>query len=307
MTLYPLYRFIFGEWLPLSDQHIKLIGASAGAWSMACAAQTKPLKAFEKYLKGYAEQRYPTEPTPKEISDTCNDIIVSLLGEQGIDNILQSDRYDLNVITSPSRFFYKPKQLKRKLFMSAIWNTLSRKNIGHYFERNIFSVSTSDFVQTDHIPTEIIKLTSQNIQSALRASGAIPTIIEPININSKIHWDGGITDYHLDLKYKINDGIVLYPHFHKEIIPGWLDKYIRIRKAKPSNHERTVMVYPSDEFVSSLPIKKIPTRDDFTTYFQKDDERIRLWYQTIDRCKELVEDLKQLISRPITPELIEEF
>lgn len=307
MTLYPLYKFIFGEWLTESDQKINLIGASAGAWSMACAAQSEPLEAFEKYLKGYAEQKYPNAPTPKEISEKCNGIIAGLLGEKGIDEILETKRFSLNVITSPSKFNYHPKKLKRKLFVAAFWNLISRKNLGNYFERNIFSASSTDIIERDGIPTETLSLSQSNIRNVLLASGAIPTVIDPIMINDKVHWDGGITDYHLDLKYKINEGIVLYPHFHKEIIPGWLDKYIKIRKSNPENHDRTVMIYPSDDFIKSLHNQQIPTRDDFTTYFQKDEERIELWYKTISRCEELAKDLRSIVNHPIKPEAIEDF
>jgi len=307
MTLYPLYRFLFGEWLTQSDQKIELIGASAGAWSMACAAQPKPLEAFEKYLKGYAGQRYPDVPTQKEISEKCRGIITGLLGEKGIDDILNAERYNLNVITSPSKFTYEPKQLKQKLFIAAFWNLISRKNLGNYFERNIFSAKSTDLVTIDDIPTELIELTPDNIEQALLASGAIPTIIDPILINDKIHWDGGITDYHIDLKYKLEDGIVLYPHFHKEIIPGWLDKYLKLRSANPLNHDRTVMIYPSDSFIKSLPTQKIPTRDEFKTFFQKDDERIKLWYEIVERCQELAEDFRELINTPIKADIIEGF
>ena len=299
MTLYPLYKYIFGEWLQRSDQIVKLIGASAGAWSMTCAAQSNPKEAFDKYLTGYAEQKYPVEPTPKEISENCNDIITRLLGQIGIDEILDPNRYELNVITSPSKFNYKSSNLKRKLITAAFWNLVSRKNLGNYFERYIFSVSSSQLIIEDEIPTQHILLGKENIRGALLASGAIPTVIDPIIIDSKVHWDGGITDYHLDLKYNIDDGIVLYPHFHKEIIPGWLDKYLKLRKAKAKNHDRTVLIYPSDKFINSLPGKKIPTRDDFKTYFKRDDERIKLWYKSIGRCEELVDEFKMITSRPI--------
>lgn len=307
MTLYPLYRFIFGEWLTQSGQNIELIGASAGAWSMACAAQPDPILAFEKYLKGYAEQKYPTEPTPSEISDKCKGIIGGLLGESGVEEILSSDRFNLNVITSPSLFTYHPKSLKRKLFTAAFWNLISRKNLNKYFERNIFSANNSDIVAADIINTQQLRLNTENIKPTLLASGAIPTIIDPIRINNQIHWDGGITDYHLDLKYKIDDGLILYPHFNKQITPGWLDKYLKLRKANPSNHDRTVLIYPSDSFISSLPIKKIPTRDDFATYFQKDDERIAVWYEIVEACQALADDFVQFVNKPILPQHILDF
>jgi hypothetical protein len=40
------------------------------------------------------------------------------------------------------------------------------------------------------------------------------------------YWDGGITDYHLHLDYAAwpEGGLVLYPHFQDQVVPGWLDK-----------------------------------------------------------------------------------
>ena len=37
LILGPMDRFIFGEWLPRSDQPVHLVGASIGAWRMATA------------------------------------------------------------------------------------------------------------------------------------------------------------------------------------------------------------------------------------------------------------------------------
>jgi hypothetical protein len=42
----------------------------------------------------------------------------------------------------------------------------------------------------------------------------------------------GITDYHMHLDYlasRSGDGVVLYPHFQKAVIPGWLDKGLKWR------------------------------------------------------------------------------
>lgn len=299
MTLYPLYRYIFGEWLAQSKQKIELIGASAGAWSMACAAQKNPLSALELYLKGYAEQSYPTAPTQTEISEKCSGIISGFLGANGIDDILNSDRFNLSAITSPSLFDFKAERLKGKLFVAASLNLLSRKNLNRYFERNIFSANKISYVGSDIITTKELILNKKNINQVLLASGAIPTVIDPVKIDGQVHWDGGITDYHLDLNYQLEEGLVLYPHFHPTIIPGWLDKYIKIRKPNKEHHDSTVLIYPSKEFINSLPMKKIPTRDDFTTYFQKDEERIGLWYETINKCKTLAAEFNYLVNNPI--------
>jgi hypothetical protein len=52
------------------------------------------------------------------------------------------------------------------------------------------------------------------------------------------YWDGGITDYHLHLKYDCGPGpgLVLYPHFQKAVVPGWLDKGLKWRhRATPAS------------------------------------------------------------------------
>lgn len=310
LVLYHLDKYLFGNWLKDVKHKIHLIGASAGAWRMACAAQVKPLEAFDIFFKLYGGQVYKDVPTKQEVSNTCKNIIESLLGNSGKSEILKANKYFLHVITSHSTFQYSEQTLKRKLFIAAGHNLLSRKNLKKYFHRNIFSTCDDSIIHEDEVSTIHRPFHNDNISEALLASGAIPTVIKEIkNIDGdgNTHWDGGITDYHLDLNYQIDNGLVLYPHFHHSIIPGWFDKYLKLRTAKRSNLDRVVLLYPSREFVDSLPRKLIPTRKDFEYYFKKDEERIAYWNQITNQCKLLVDDFKELTNRKLMRSEINSF
>ncbi len=65
LTLLPLDRFLFGEWLPRSAQPVDLIGASIGAWRMAAAALTDPADALESLQHAYIHQDFDVPPGRK--------------------------------------------------------------------------------------------------------------------------------------------------------------------------------------------------------------------------------------------------
>ena len=68
-----------------------------------------------------------------------------------------------------------------------------------------------------------------NLQPSILASCSIPFWLDAVHdipgAPRGAYWDGGITDYHLHLKYDCGSGpnLVLYPHFQKSVVPGWLD------------------------------------------------------------------------------------
>lgn len=303
LILYHLDQYIFNYWLQDTSTLIELFGASAGAWRMACASQTQVKEALMRFKDAYVNQTYEDAPSPAEVSDTCRQIVNQFLGEEGTNQILTNPKFKLNVITSSSKFDYQSDSLKRDLYKAALANLWSRKNINKYFRRNVYSTSTNQILEEDDIETSFYPLDGTNIANALLASGAIPTVIAPVvNISDDglVHWDGGITDYHLDLTYKTDQKLILYPHFYHRIIPGWLDKYLKLRKAKSSSLDHTVLLYPSKTFIDSLPTQQISTRKDFQTYFQKDDQRIELWNEIIDKSQMFVADFVYYTNNPLT-------
>ena len=75
LILGPLDRFIFGEWLPRSQQPVHLVGASIGAWRMATACLPQAVASFQQLETGYihGDVRPPPGrrlPTPAQLSAT---------------------------------------------------------------------------------------------------------------------------------------------------------------------------------------------------------------------------------------------
>ena len=64
LVLNPLDRWLFGHWLPQATgaPPVHLLGASVGAWRMACALLPDPAAEFTRMAEGYIDQRFDTAP-----------------------------------------------------------------------------------------------------------------------------------------------------------------------------------------------------------------------------------------------------
>ena len=147
------------------------------------------------------------------------------------------------------------------------------------------------------LPTTHVALTALNLRDALRASGSIAMVIDGVAIASApggLHWDGGVTDYHLDLDFEGEDGLVLYPHFSPYVIPGWFDKSLPWRRAGVSNFSRALLRAPSAEFVATLPGRRIPDRNGF--FATSESGRICAWEQVRSASTAPGDELGELIS-----------
>ena len=109
-----------------------------------------------------------------------------------------------------------------------------------------------------------------------------------------MHWDGGVTDYHLDLDYGTGTGLVLYPHFYDYVVPGWFDKSLPWRRAGAANFARTLLIAPSSAFLDTLPGGRIPARRDFFDF--PEAVRMRRWQTILDASTALGEELHELIE-----------
>ena len=73
----------------------------------------------------------------------------------------------------------------------------------------------------------------------------------------------------------------------KRIIPGWFDKKLKWRNARPENLKNVLLIVPSPDFIAKLPFQRIPDRQDFYTFTGRDAERIRFWKKSVKICEEL--------------------
>jgi hypothetical protein len=98
-------------------------------------------------------------------------------------------------------------------------NALHRKAMGAWLERVVFSSPDADgacaalpFGVGDY-RTRQVPLNAANFMSALQASCSIPFVLQAVHdiagAPRGAYWDGGITDYHMHLRYGVEDNIAI--------------------------------------------------------------------------------------------------
>lgn len=312
---------------------LELIGASIGAWRMAAACAKKPSMALQRLADQYCEaQRYPQGVNRQQITEVCKAMVNALLDEAAEEMCQPIGKQLLVWVNRGKQALYTQKskpgsaghrvdtrvseamwhEPRKSGFASAVFsNAWNRNKLAAYFERWVFHSGSSapEWLSKpfDGIPSHFAQLSASNLHAALLASGSIPFVLDAVPHIKHHHgneafegpfWDGGLTDYHLALPFQRKEGIVLYPHFSDTVTPGWLDKFLKLRKAKPEWMSNVLLVCPTPEFVSSLPAKKIPDRSDFKRYGLDHDLRIKHWRAAIAQSHELADEFAQFVSQP---------
>lgn len=313
LILGPLDRFIFGDWLEQSTQAVHLVGASIGAWRMASACLTDPVAAFLKLEHDYVRQHYELKPGERRPSAAT---VSALFGENlrvfydgRIDEVLTHRRYRLHIVTAHGRGLLRREHRWRTPvgFLGAwLSNLVQRRSMGAWLERVVFSTPGSElpFDSSDY-PTRQLRLTPGNFSAALQASCSIPFVLQAVHDIAEAppgaYWDGGLTDYHLHLNYAagpVIEGIVLYPHFQKAVVPGWLDKHFKWRHGASPFLDNMVVLAPNPEWVCALPNGKLPDRTDFARYGQDLAARVRDWSAAVAASAQLAEEFHGWLRQP---------
>ncbi|WP_340677460.1 patatin-like phospholipase family protein [Paraglaciecola sp.] len=302
-TLFGLDKYLFSEFFKQRTQPLTLIGSSAGAFRAACFAQRDPVSAISRLAKYYSETVYSDNITPAEISRKARLLLAEVFGSDGASHVIQNPVFQAHFIVAKTKglvaFENKALQLTG-LLKSYAMNRVSRSLLRSQYERVIYQSPYSNLKLKDDsgFITHHIELTAQNISDALLASGSIPIVMQGIkNISGSpkgMYRDGGIIDYHFDLKIESPAGLCLYPHFNANPKAGWFDKNLK-RAVNPQNYSNTVMLAPSDSFIKSLPYSKIPDREDFTTLTAA--ERIKYWKTVLSETERLAEALADFINK----------
>ena len=314
LILGPLDRFIFGHWLPQSSQPVHLVGASIGAWRMATACLNDPVVAFERLEHDYIAQHYELPPgqskvTAEQVSREFGRSLQAFYGGR-MAEVLNHPRYRLHLVTSHGRHVLRrehPALTPLGYAGAYLSNALARPALGAWLERVVFSspgplpslpFATHDF-RTRHHP-----LTEANFMPAVQASCAIPFLMQAVHdipgAEPGAYWDGGITDYHLHLDWQTpaSSPIVLYPHFQRQVVPGWLDKALKWRHRPSAFLDHTVVLAPNPEWVKTLPNGKLPDRKDFMTYGQDLAGRVKAWTAAASAARQLADEFAQWLQRP---------
>ena len=310
LTLNPLDRYVFGHWLPHSRQTVHLVGASIGAWRMASACRADADAALATLADDYITQRYDHEPgrppTPRTVSATFGRKIEQRLGAHAVE-LLTHPRYRLHVVTSRGRHVLGRQGRWRTPagYLGAfVANAASRRALGAWLERVVFSDPRAPLpFPLDDFRSRAVPLDAGNLVPAVLASCSIPFWLDAVHdipgAPRGAYWDGGITDYHLHLDYAaMHDGLVLYPHFQSQVVPGWLDKAWKRRHRASPRLANVVLLSPAPDWVRTLPGGKLPDRGDFKAYGDDVDGRVRHWRRALAESQRLADEFAELVASP---------
>jgi len=321
LVLNPLDRFVFGHWLNRSTQVVHLLGASIGAWRMACACLTDGEQAFAQMAEDYIGQRYEHAPGRAPAPDHVSDVFGARLAERfgGREaQVLGHPRYRLHVFTSHGRHLLgREGRLRTPAgYLGAyLANAAHRRAMGAWLERVVFSDGRDPLpVPLRDLPTRSVVLSPANLQPSLLASCSIPFWLRAVHdipgAPPGAYWDGGITDYHLHLDYAAMPrhaeaaALVLYPHFQRAIVPGWLDKSFKRRHRATPRLDHVVVLAPRPEWVATLPNGKLPDRDDFKRYADDVPTRMAVWQRAVRESQRLADEFAELVLRGVPIEAL---
>jgi hypothetical protein len=305
------------KWLVLSGMDLALtgllkkrqselscIGSSIGSWRLAALAQEDNHSAVRSLEEHYIRQTYHGRPTAQEITAESRRIGAAYISDDDIRFMLRHPVMKLAFLAARSRGFGASESIVPQashLVAAFTANLVARPLLSLFFERTLFHAPgfETDIIGTDAFPARPVELTERNFRDAVLASGSIPLVMEGMkdlpDTPAGTYRDGGVIDYHMNQPFTVNDDeLVFMPHFFEHITPGWFDKNLPWRRAATTNMDNTVLVAPSSEFVASLPGGKVPDRTDFNTFVNRNDERMQLWREVVNRCRTLGTELEDL-------------
>lgn len=316
LSLLPLDRFLFGSWLAEAPQTIHLLGASVGAWRMGCACRNDPDAALAELAEDYLTQHYEhapgKPPRAAHVSEVFGRTLEQRLGQHAAE-LLSHPRRRLHVFTSRGRHLLAREGRWRTPlgYLGAfVANAASRRALGGWLERVVFSDPRDHFpLPMDDYRSQQATLTEHNLTSAVLASCSIPFWLDAVHdipgAPSGAYWDGGLTDYHLHLNYAaMDEGLVLYPHFQPQIVPGWLDKAWKRRHRSSVMLDNVVVLSPAPEWVQTLPRGKLPDRGDIKAYGDDEASRVRAWRRAHAESQRLADEFAEAVARPSTVEVL---
>ena len=312
LILGPLDRHIFGHWLPAAQRArpVHLVGASIGAWRMASACLDEPLAALAQFEQAYIEQDFALapgqrRPSAQAVSAQFAANLQAFYGPRAA-QVLGQQRYHLHIVTSRGRHLLAREGRWRTPLGYAgafVSNAVHRRALGAWLERVVFSsrLAPLPFASGD-LPTQQVCLDASNFHPALQASCSIPFVLQAVqgiaHAPAGAYWDGGITDYHLHLAYRPEAGLVLYPHFQRAVVPGWLDKSLRWRHRSSAALARTLVLAPDPDWVRRLPNAKLPDRHDFVHYAGDLAGRVRAWRSAVAASAQLADEWQAWLDNP---------
>jgi predicted acylesterase/phospholipase RssA len=180
LALLPFDRLLASEWLP-QTRDVELIGASIGAWRMACLAQRDPHAALDRLQRSYVrDQNYQQRPSPSQVAIVCRAIARAVFGDSRLD---VRDGVALSVITARSRGSLANRRSRFAFGRAAVANAAARRWLAAHMERVVFHAGVPSMLATafDAFGLTQLPLNEENLEDALLASGSIPLVCDPVS------------------------------------------------------------------------------------------------------------------------------
>ena len=299
-----LDRAIFNNFLCQSDHPMELYGSSIGSWRHAALASGDTATALKELQDRYLNQTFdPDDPrTPREVVDgLCEWVLDGFINPAIAQAIVDHPRFTTHIITARGKGLNNREAdtfLGLGMATSGIANAVYRPLLSIGFQRVVFSSGPATAFNFKDFDSLHVPLDASSLKPALTASGSIPFLMSGVpNIGSAPpghYWDGGIIDYHFDFSNQAETGLILYPHFGQHVIKGWFDKKIPWRRNSADLLSRTVVIAPSQHYLSELPNGKIPDRNDFSRYSTA--ERLANWQTAVEHSRLLAEAFEEVVS-----------
>ena len=308
-----LDQAIFADFFSKAKQRRYLIGSSVGAWRFAGIVAQGEKLGPEKLAELYINLPFHKKMKIAEIEKISRDMLYGILGDQ-TQKLIDHPDYHLTIIAAKAEKLFQSDQ-KLALYSSLLGiigsNAISRNRLNKFMQRVICQpTGFPQFkIQDDVFKTHYINFNQNNVADWLMASGSIPGVTPAVkNIADApqgAYRDGGLIDYHIDLPFE-SKGIVLYPHFTDNIIPGWFDKMFKSRKANPDNQARTLLISPSAKYLKSLPLGRLPDRKDFVLKGLDETTRIKMWKQSVAESQRMGDEFLELVEKQNFAEVMQD-
>lgn len=300
LVISQLDRLLMGEFFKGRSQPLATLGSSIGSFRNMCYAMEDSLGALERLEYGYINQTYASaKPAPAEITAAGERILKDVLGGEGARQVVENPVWHSHFVTVRGRGPLASERralLASALLASALANALSRHSLSAFWDRVVFHSGDGASVRFGNLRTVNAPLSAENVCDAVLASGSIPLVMagvqNPRGAPAGNYRDGGITDYHFDLRFEHPQGLALYPHFFPYMVPGWFDKSLSWRRVRGGAMQNTLLVAPSPAFVARLPYGKIPDRNDF--YKLDTGERLKYWNRVVEMSRRVADDFREL-------------
>ena len=273
-----------------SSERPLLIGASAGAWRALALTARDPLRAHELLLASYCQQRFRRSDSPEHISAAYRQLLEDVVDAA---HALEHPALDLALTVVRARAWgsalERPRMLASMLGAAAL-NLVVRDSTQWFFERVVFHTARASSDVLDGFRGRRVALSAENLHAVALASGTVPVYMAPVRdlpgAGAGGYLDGGLADYHVNQPLRCRTGVIAMFSHQARVVPGWFDKSLGWRESADACSDLLV-VYPTQEFIASLPGARVPTRDDFFEFERDPERRIERWLEVAARSREL--------------------